>query len=106
MSDDGYTGPATLEHADVSVSCDVVITGFFEPITGRYKWYGRASGSASASDSASGSGLGGLPHKGVVLRTPHGTAETTVSDEDFWGRWRLQGFGAPPFPRAVVGADD
>lgn len=89
---DGYTGPATLEHGDVSVPCEVVITGFFEPVAGSYKWYGRASGE----------GLAALPRKDVRLRTPHGTAVTTVSDEDPWGRWRLQGFGAPPFPRAGV----
>lgn len=99
MSDDGYTGPATLEHGSASVACEVVLSGFFEPVVGRYKWYGRASVPGSGS---SGPGLGDLPRKGVLLRTPHGSAETTVSDEDLWGRWRLQGFGAPPFPRAEV----
>lgn len=101
---DGYRGPATLVHGDVTVACDVVLTGGFEPIAGRYKWYGRASGSDVNADSQAGSGaspgLGDLPRKGVRLRTPHGDAETTVSDEDLWGRWRLQGFGAPPFPLA------
>jgi hypothetical protein len=87
---DGYTGPATLESKDVSVPCDVVITGFFEPISGSYKWYGRVSGE----------GLDALPAKGVRLRTPHASAETSLSDVDFWGRYRLQGFGPPPFPVA------
>jgi hypothetical protein len=87
---DGYIGAATLEHHDLSVPCDVVVTGFFEPIVGRYKWYGRATGD----------GLDVLPAKGVRLRTPHGTADTSVSDVDFWGRYRLQGFGCPPFPHA------
>lgn len=87
---DGYTGPATLESKGVSVPCDVVITGFFEPITGSYKWYGRASGE----------GLDALPAKGARLRTPHASAETSLSDVDFWGRYRLQGFGPPPFPVA------
>lgn len=95
-ADDGYSGPATLEHGSASVPCEVVLSGFFEPIAGRYKWYGRASGS----------GLSDLPRKGVVLRTPHGSAETTVSDEDLWGRWRLQGFGTPPFPRAEAEVQD
>lgn len=92
---DGYIGPATLElelgQTAVSVSCGVVITGSFEPITGRYRWYGRAHGP----------GLGLLPAKGVLLRTPHGRAETTLGDVDLWGRYRLQGFGRPPFPVAT-----
>ena len=88
---DGYAGPATLESGDVSVPCDVVTTGFFEPVTGRYKWYGRARGQ----------GLDALPAKGARLRTPHGVAETTVADVDPWGRYRLQGFGSPPFPIPV-----
>lgn len=85
---DGYAGPATLEAADISVPCDVVITGHFEPAPGRYKWYGRARGE----------GLDSLPVKGARLRTPHASAETTVNDVDPWGRYRLQGFGPPPFP--------
>lgn len=84
----GYEGPATLTFKDVSVACDVVLAGYFEPVSGRYKWYGRASGA----------GLDALPAKGACLHTPHATAETSVSDVDPWGRYRLQGFGAPPFP--------
>lgn len=91
---DGYTGSATLnlqlEQTDVSVSCDVVITGSFEPITGRYKWYGHARGT----------GLNILPAQGVLLRTPYGSAETTLGNVDLWGRYQLQGFGRPPFPVA------
>ena len=83
-----YSGPATLSAGEVSVPCHVVITGFFEPIAGRYKWYGRATGA----------GLDALPAKGARLRTPHGSAETTLADADLWGRYRLQGFGRPPFP--------
>jgi hypothetical protein len=91
---DGYQGPATLEAGSALVACDVVITGFFEPIAGRYRWYGRARGA----------GLDTLPAKDVVLRTPHGTAVTTLADADPWGRYRLQGFGRPPFPVAGVEA--
>lgn len=94
---DGYAGPATLEAKDLTVPCEVVITGFFEPVAGRYKWYGRASGE----------GLDALPAKGVRLRTPHASAETSVADVDPWGRYRLQGFGRPPFPVAgITDGDD
>jgi hypothetical protein len=89
---DGYAGAATLEAGGAVVACDVVITGFFEPIVGRYKWYGRVSGD----------GLDTLPAKDVRLRTPHGTALTTLADADPWGRYRLAGFGRPPFPVAGV----
>lgn len=85
---EGYSGPATLIAGAASVPCEVVITGYFEPISGRYRWYGRARGQ----------GLDALPAKGVRLRTPHASAQTSVSDVDPWGRYRLQGFGRPPFP--------
>jgi hypothetical protein len=85
---ESYTGPATLTAGVLSVPCDVVITGYFEPVSGRYRWYGRARGQ----------GLDALPAKGARLRTPHSSAQTTVSDVDLWGRYRLQGFGRPPFP--------
>ncbi|HEY1699847.1 MAG TPA: DUF4873 domain-containing protein [Trebonia sp.] len=40
----------------------------------------------------------------MLVRTPHGTAVTTLADADPWGRYRLQGFGRPPFPVAGVDA--
>jgi hypothetical protein len=34
----------------------------------------------------------------VVLRTPRSEVPTTLSDVDPWGRFRVEGFGAAPFP--------
>ena len=36
--------------------------------------------------------------RSLVLRTPHGEVTTGLSDVDPWGRPRVEGFGATPFP--------
>jgi hypothetical protein len=70
---------------------DVVVTlrGQFQPIDGRYHWYGRVA----VDDRVSALGAGAT----VLLRTPAGEAEGRLSDEDPWGRYRLEGTGRPPF---------
>jgi Domain of unknown function (DUF4873) len=89
--EDGYDGPAQLVSDDRAVDVTVTLRGHFDPISGSYSWYGRVS----ADDE-----LARLIESGarkVVLRTPHGEVETTLSDVDTWGRPRVEGFGAPPF---------
>jgi hypothetical protein len=87
---DGYDGPARLltEHHQVEVA--VTLRGAFQPIDGRYHWYGRVCRhDAVAALVASGAS--------VVLRTPHGDAAGRLSDRDPWGRYRIGGTGRPPF---------
>ena len=91
MTDDGYSGAAELIIGDRSVHVGVTLAGHFDPILGSYSWYGRV---ASSSEVAA---LVGSGAREVVLRTPHGSVRTTLSDVDPWGRPRVQGFGAPPF---------
>ena len=94
--DDGYAGPAELLFSDGgSVAVHVELSGHFDPISGSYSWYGRVAASAELAPLVSGGACA------VVLRTPHGSVETMLSDVDPWGRPRVQGFGAPPF--AVLG---
>jgi hypothetical protein len=84
--EDGYQGPATLNVEDAELAVDVVLGGNFEPIDGKYHWYGRVQ----ANDELA--GLVGTRKTAATIRTPHGTAEGP------WGRYRITGAGRPPFP--------
>ena len=87
--DDGYSGPAELITDDVVVA--VTLAGHFDPIGGSYHWYGRVAATDEvATLLATGPGT-------VVLRTPHSSVDTRLSDIDPWGRPRVEGFGAAPF---------
>jgi hypothetical protein len=91
MSTEGYEGPARLVLDDGrTVDVEVRLRGTFQPMDGRYHWYGRLA-SDSAVDETVGSGAV------VALRTPHGTAAGRLSDRDPWGRLRIDGTGRPPF---------
>ena len=99
MSDDedGYAGPATLTLDGTPLTVEVTLRGNFEPVDGRYHWYGRIQ---HHPDLAVG------PRKpGVVLTTPHGEAAGTLSDPDTWGRYRISGTSRPPFDVPVSLAD-
>ena len=89
--DDGYRGPATLEAAGRRIDVEVTLSGHFDPITGKYRWYGRVAASPEVTR------LVGDASKKVVLTTPHRSVETGLSDVDPWGRPRVEGFGAAPF---------
>lgn len=92
MSDeDGYRGPATLEAGERRIEVEVTLAGHFDPISGKYRWYGRVAASPEVS------ALLGDASRRVVLTTPHGSVETALSDVDPWGRPRVEGAGAAPF---------
>ncbi len=91
---DGYDGPAVLtELSGTGPAPETVVhvqlRGVFQPVNGRYHWYGRVRAVA-----------GVLPAPGelVTLRTPHGAATGQLSDLDLWGRARIAGWSTPPFP--------
>ena len=89
--DDGYAGPAELITDDVVVAVTVTLAGHFDPIAGSYYWYGRVG----ASDEVA--ALLATGPRAAVLRTPHSSVDTKLSDIDPWGRPRVEGFGATPF---------
>src|SRR4051794_10787079 len=66
--EDGYEGPATLRVEDTELAVDVVLAGNFEPIDGKYHWYGRILASAELTE------LVGARKAAASIRTPHGTA--------------------------------
>lgn len=91
MDDDGYDGAAELIADGETLRVNVRLAGHFDAISGSYSWYGRV-----AADPA----VAALVEAGarrVTLRTPQGEAETPLTDVDPWGRYRVEGFGTPPF---------
>jgi hypothetical protein len=97
--EDGYKGEATLVLDGAELPVTVTLRGTFEPVDGRYHWYGRIKQNAAVTEFAAG-------RKAVaLLRTPHGAAEGVLSDPDTWGRYRITGTSRPPFEVPVSLAD-
>jgi hypothetical protein len=69
----------------------VKLRGHFDPISGKYNWYGRVAASPEVA------ALVEAGSRKVRLRTPHAEVETVLSDVDPWGRPRVEGFGNTPF---------
>ena len=88
MDDDGYIGPAVVDLADQSIEVTARLAGCFDPISGKYHWYGRVAAERD---------LAPFAGRSVTLRTPYGAVETTLADLDPWGRARVEGFGTAPF---------
>lgn len=83
-----YAGAAVISATGVDVGVEVDLRGTFQPIDGRFHWYGRVAVSdALVVDSGA----------TVTLRTEHGEAQARLSDVDTWGRFRVTGEGRPPF---------
>jgi hypothetical protein len=89
--EDGYDGPAELIDGTTSVPVEIQLRGHFDPISGKYSWYGRVAASPEVTALVDGGA------RKVRLRTPHAEVETALSDIDPWGRPRVEGFGAAPF---------
>ena len=89
---DGYRGPATVTVDDVEYAVDLHVLGHFEPVDGRYHWYGRVGAHTGLDDL-----LGGRK-AAVRVTTPVGAADGDLSDVDPWGRYRIAGTSTPPYP--------
>ena len=89
--EDGYSGPARLILGEARFDVQVDLRGHFEPIDGRYHWYGRIASNESLDEL-----LAGVKASGV-LQTPHGSSPCQVSEPDTWQRYRLTGYSTPPF---------
>ena len=82
---EAYDGPAHVGDLELQVR----LRGHFEPIDGRFHWWGRLAADASLDDAVAGST--------ITLRTAYGEAPGRLSDRDPWGRFRVSGTGRPPF---------
>ena len=96
--EDGYAGEATVLVAGQAVVVQGTLRGYFEPIDGRYHWYGRLDANPELDRLVSGS-------VAAELTTPYGTARGKLGDVDPWGRLRIAGVGRPPFEFAATLAD-
>jgi hypothetical protein len=89
MTADTMTGAELLLPDAEPLPVQVSLAGAFQPIDGRFHWYGRI-----AADDRLPAELSGTT---VVLRTAYGEAVGRLSDIDPWGRHRISGTGKPPF---------
>lgn len=89
LDSEAFDGDAVVSVDDVSVRLGVQLRAFFEPNDGRFHWYGRL-----AADPALDATLSG---REATITTPTGSAPGRLSDVDPWGRFRIAGFGRPPF---------
>jgi hypothetical protein len=81
-----YAGPARIGGTEV----DVRLRGQFQPIDGRFHWWGRVAADETLAAQQT-------PGAEVTVATPHGEATGRLSDVDPWGRFRVTGTGRPPF---------
>ena len=81
-----YAGPVTVVADGREVVLEATLRGAFQPIDGRFHWYGRLAPSEALTAGAT-----------VTLRTPVGEATGRLSDLDPWGRLRIHGTGRPPY---------
>ncbi|MDV8076558.1 DUF4873 domain-containing protein [Rhodococcus sp. IEGM 1370] len=91
-----YRGPAVLAFDTPAAEFEVQIDlrGHSQPIDGIFRWYGRVRPHEELREFMD---AAGSSRKGR-LSTDSGEAAVLVSDVDFWGRYRLQGTGMPPYP--------
>jgi hypothetical protein len=89
--EDGYAGAATLHVGEHELDVEVTMRGVFQPIDGRYHWYGRVAVNDALQH------VTGGRKTAVTIRTPYGEAAGEVSDPDAWGRYRIMGTSTPPF---------
>ncbi|MBO0815599.1 MAG: DUF4873 domain-containing protein, partial [Actinobacteria bacterium] len=88
---DGYEGTAVVEAGGSRFDVQVRLRGHFQPIDGRYHWYGRISAHE---------GLDGVLGSGKatgVLTTAEGSAPCELSEPDPSRRYRVTGISTPPF---------
>ncbi|GAA4549303.1 DUF4873 domain-containing protein [Amycolatopsis samaneae] len=89
--EDGYRGDATLVVDGTELAVRVDLRGYFQPIDGYYRWYGRITADEKLTE------LAGGKKKAVEIRAGEHSASGEISDPDPWGRYRIMGTSTPPF---------
>lgn len=85
----GFTGAAEIELDGRRIPVQVTLRGDFQPIDGRFHWYGRVTSTPALAQVRAGAPM--------VLHTAAGSAAGKLDDLDLWGRFRVAGTGTPPF---------
>lgn len=98
--EDGYTGIATVLVDGRVFDLQVMLTGYFQPLDGRYHWYGRLAAEAALTELVGGRRIP------VTVCTPHGRADGLLGDPDLWARLRIEGTSTPPFPAMPLPGGD
>jgi cation diffusion facilitator CzcD-associated flavoprotein CzcO len=88
---DGYEGTAVLEVDRSRFDVQVRLRGHFQPIDGRYHWYGRIDAHEGLDE------LLGSGKATGVLTTAEGAAPCELSEPDPSRRYRVTGISTPPF---------
>ena len=88
---DGYEGTAVLEVDRSRFDVQVRLRGHFQPIDGRYHWYGRIDAHEGLDE------LLGSGKATGVLTTAEGSAACALSEPDPSRRYRVTGISTPPF---------
>ena len=88
---DAYAGPALLRLGEREFGVRAELRGHFEPIDGRYHWYGRVAAHEGLTTLLAGA------KSAATIETHDGAAPCELSDPDLWGRYRITGTSTPPF---------
>jgi len=88
---DGYEGTAVLEVDRSRFDVQVRLRGHFQPIDGRYHWYGRIDAHEGLDE------LLGSAKASGMLTTAEGSAPCELSEPDPSRRYRVTGLSTPPF---------
>lgn len=90
--EDGYAGEAVLVIDGTEIAVQVELRGYFQPIDGYYRWYGRVATNEQVSAAVDGK------KTAAEFRAGEYTAKGELSDPDPWDRYRIMGTSTPPFP--------
>lgn len=89
-----YDGPLVIRHADRSVTVDVHLSAYFQPIDGSYRWQGRTDPAAEITELAESVG-----RKEIEVSVPSGPyVVAKLGEVNPWGGFRIAGRGTPPTP--------
>lgn len=88
-----YRGAASLTLGGERLSAEVVLAGHFEPLDGKYHWYGRVSGSVAVRAMRERAARGA-----VDIALPECEAvPARLTEIDPHGNVRVEGIGQPPY---------
>jgi hypothetical protein len=98
VSDDEYTGPATLIADGCAFTVQVRLSGRLEPVDGRYHWAGRVA----AQDAITRLVRAGV--RSATLRIGGSVpVPVRLGDVDPWGAVRVVATSPPPWPASGEG---